>query len=258
MMFFISPMGAYPPCGLFSQEHYMAVAVCAVAIILALLLTRRTSITNTRIMIRKTAVVITILEVLKIIFNLVSGNTAVINWMPLYFCSLFILALWMTGYGSPKTEKVGKALMFGIGVICGLAYLLAPATSLGRYPVFHFLSVYSLAFHSLMIYFGLLIVFTGYYKPEIQDASFYLFYCSIFIFTVYLIDTVFSCNFMYIMTPADITVFNEIYGYSPHVYRVLLLTAHLLFYFLHYFFYVFLIMIRSAEKGLWHLISPAS
>jgi uncharacterized membrane protein YwaF len=257
-MIFISPSGKYPPCGLFSSEHYMAISVCAVIIILALMVTGRTSLNRTRGMIRKVAVLVSFLEVMKIIFNLFTGNTAVSNWMPLYFCSLFILALWMTGFGSPKMEHSGKALMFGIGVICGAAYLFAPTTSLGRYPVFHFLSVYSLGFHSLMIYFGLLIVFTGYYKPEIRDVTFYLFFCSIFIVIVYLVDTVFSCNFMYILTPTDISVLTHIYNVSPHLYRVLLLSAHLLFYFLHYFFYAFVNLLRAVQKGLWRLISQAS
>ena len=88
------------------------------------------------------------------------GYTWINTWLPISFCSIFIYALWLSGYGKGKWKETGEAFIAGVSIVAGATYLLFPSTSLTIYPTWHYLCMYSMLFHTLMVYMGILYLFS--------------------------------------------------------------------------------------------------
>lgn len=151
---FFAPMGVYKPAGMFTWPHIVAFICCVLLIRGAFRISKNLSWGGVLKITRIIAVVVTLLELVKIGYNFYYGYTNLDAWLPLSYCSLFIYATWMSGYGKGLLKKVGDAYITFGSLTGGVLFLLVPTTSLMRYPVWHFLSCYSLFFHSLMLYLG--------------------------------------------------------------------------------------------------------
>ena len=104
-----SVKGTYPAVGLFCLAHIISIIMCLVFIMLTVFLTRKMSKSNYFKMLKIFAIVLTFLESVKIIFTWYEGCFKLLDfWLPLYFCSLFIYAMLMSGFGKGKVEKIGK------------------------------------------------------------------------------------------------------------------------------------------------------
>ena len=225
-MKFFAPAGQYDPCGMFTLTHLFALFGCLLIVTVLLIITRHWNHHQVKRIIRILAVVLSIIEVGKIIFNFFYGYTGLDNWLPLYFCSLFLYALWMAGFGNRKIANIGLGYLFGAGFVCGLAFLVVPSTSFTTYPLFHFLSSYSMLFHSAMCFIGIQIVITGYYQPKWRNIRYYITFCSIFITLALVINFVFHVNMMFLMKPYKIPILLILYNLSPLLYTSLMVIGH--------------------------------
>lgn len=166
MNYLFGAPGDAPACGVFSPAHLISLAICLVLIVLALYFTRNISKKNLRIVTKVMAVVFTVLEIIKVIFKFViekpiadkAGTWQLDHWLPLAFCSLFIYVLWMCGFGKGIIYRLGASFICGGCFVGGFAFLLLPLTSLQSYPIYHFLCLHSMLFHSCMIYMAFIYI----------------------------------------------------------------------------------------------------
>ena len=102
-----SKVGTYPPAGMFSKAHIFSVLVCLAFIITALVFSRKMSAKQYFIVLKVFAVVFTILEIAKIAFSVYEGQLFYETLIPLFFCSLFIYALWLTCFKNENVKNSG-------------------------------------------------------------------------------------------------------------------------------------------------------
>lgn len=227
------------PCGMFSPTHLIFTVICLVAIFFAV--TRSRGMTEKQLdnIVLRIAIVTTCLELGKIIFNWVNGGFTPNHWLPLTFCSFAIYSYWMIAFGNKEVHEMGKGYIVGGGIIAGLTFLVLPMTSVSTYPMFHYLSCYSMIFHSLMMYVGLSYLINGYYVFDLKIGyrkylQFTLPACLLAL-TVNIVygffDSVQNCNMMFLSDPyrlVNILPFvKSVYDAAPFFYSLGVLAVYL-------------------------------
>ena len=149
----------YEPTGMLTSNHMILLILSLIILSVLIYISRRIDNKKIRKLTRSMAIFVTILEGIKIFFNFYKGYTWLNTWVPISFCSIFIYALWLSGYGKGKWREKGEAFIAGVSIVAGTTYLLFPSTSLTVYPMWHYLCLYSMLFHTLMIYMGVLYLF---------------------------------------------------------------------------------------------------
>lgn len=152
---FFSPPGVYEPCGLFGIEHLILLLASIALIIAALYISRNMSYSRIRKTILLCTIVLWVFEIVKIVFNLiVNGPGEPNHYVPLYFCSLTLYCGFMSVFGKGFVKRCGDSFLAVGSIIGGIMFLLCPNTSLPMYPFFHYISLQSFLYHSIMIYLG--------------------------------------------------------------------------------------------------------
>ena len=91
-MFFARP-GEYEACGMYTIGHFVLLIITVIIILIALKFTKNKNKDTIIKIIRNITIFLWILEIIKIIFNLMIGNASNPNtYIPLYFCSLILYA----------------------------------------------------------------------------------------------------------------------------------------------------------------------
>lgn len=201
---FFSKQGEYQPCGMFSLTHIIVLAFCVVAIAIGVYLSRKAKEKTIRRLTRVIAIIIVILESGKILFSHLQGYTNLDSWVPLYFCSMFIYACILSGYTRGIFQALGDAFIGTGGTVAGAMFLLMPSTSLTTYPMFHFLSCYSMLYHSLMVYLG--IVYISHHLIVLQKKTlvYYMLFCTFFSGIAIILNLIYHSNFMFLREPYNI------------------------------------------------------
>lgn len=170
----------YEPVGMFSVGHIVTliiflliVAFCAYK---CLKIGKDKAIFLTKII----AIVVTVLEIIKITIAFINGEGDKLDhWVPLYFCSMFIYAAWLAGYAKGKIADLGRAFVGTGGIIAGLSFLIFPTTSFTMYPLFHYFCMYSMVYHSLMVFLGITYLLNGVVKIDKKSFIDYVIFCSV-------------------------------------------------------------------------------
>ncbi len=210
-------------CGLFSTPHIISTIICvllvAVLSVLAIRLSDKGILLLTRIM----ALVILGLEIIKICFKLSIGEGQYIDhYVPLFYCSLFIYALFMCGFGKGIIYKIGCAFLQGGTVLAGLIFLIFPTTSLPDYPIYHFISLHSMIFHSSMVLFGIIYLKKMYVRLDRTAYLHYIIFVSIPILLSLVLNPIFDSNLMLISNPTNLPIpfVVKLYEAVPAVYTI--------------------------------------
>lgn len=197
-MFFAKP-DLYPAAGLYNLNHLLAVIILIVLIIISVKMTKIKQKEDITKIIRKLTIIVWILEIIKIIFNFLIGNIGNVNtYVPLYFCSLLLYAGIFSGFCRGKLKRVGDVFLATGGLVAGVAFLISPGTSLGIYPLFHFISFQSLFYHAVMIYLGIIINKYNYVTVTYKDLKYYAFLLFIICMSAYFVNIIFDGNLMFI------------------------------------------------------------
>ncbi len=169
---FFAGRGEYPAAGLFSTGHLLMIVICVLLLALLIKLTIHYKLTKPLNIIKIVSILVLILEISKLIWGTSVGRYS--DWydyLPLWFCSLFIPISLIAGFGKGKIQYIALTFLFYGGIVGGLAYLIFPTTSIGRYPVFHFISFHSMFYHVLMIYMGFFVIYHQFIKPSMKDLK---------------------------------------------------------------------------------------
>lgn len=226
-MMFFAPLDQYPPAGMFKVPHFVAIVICFTIVGGCLFLSRNMSWENVMKLVKSLAIIITVFELIKISYNFYFGYTWLDAWFPLSYCSLFIYALWFSGYGKGHIKRLGDSYMIVGALLGGVGFLLLPTTSLMRYPIWHYLCIYSLFFHMMMIYVG--IMYLKHYKIH---RLMYLYFSVYFLVAAGIsigLNVAFDSNIMILRDPFNVpfAFIHEIKAYNQVAYTMLAMIAYL-------------------------------
>lgn len=196
---FLAKPGEYEATGLYSIGHLVLLIITIIGIIIAIKFTKNKKGEEVTKIIQRVTVFIWILEIIKIVFNIVIGNGSnPNNYIPLYFCSIILYAGILSGFCKNTLKRVGDVFIATGAIIAGISFLLCPNTSLSTYPIFHYISIQSFIIHGAMIYLGILVNITAYVKIEAKDI---IYYAGIVLFVsviAFVFNNVFDSNLMFI------------------------------------------------------------
>lgn len=115
------------------------------------------------------AIILTILEILKILFFTINRkNVTLESWLPLFYCSIFTYALYFAGYGKGYIRQMGVSAIFMLVIagICGV-FVNDIFTGIG-WPLFNFYTAYTIFYHTIIIYFGYAVIISKEFYPNLK------------------------------------------------------------------------------------------
>ena len=217
-----SPPNKETACGMFTTPHIISLIICLALVTLAIIFARRLSDKQIKTMTRIFAIVFAVLEVIKIIYKFIIGEGKWIDhWFPLFFCSLFIYALFMCGYGKGAIYRLGSSFMMTGCIIGGLAFLIVPATSLMDHPIYHFLSLHSMLFHSSMVFVGVTYLLRGHSELTLKNYASYAIFTGAPIAIALILNPILDSNLMILSKPVNMPIdfINQAYDFAPIIYQ---------------------------------------
>ena len=217
--------------GIFTHAHFTYLAILALALALSLFLSRKMSKKTEKWLRLAIAITVTVLEIIKIALRIYK-EMGLETWIPLYFCSLFIFASWVSLIPYDPLARCGKSYMATGGIVAAICFCMYPNTSLVSFPAWHPASIHSFLYHFLMLYSGIVLLWRGGYKPRSSDGIFYfLFVCLVSVPSLILNSTL-GTNCMFLRHPGGIPIIQDIADFSPILYTILALISQgiLLFY----------------------------
>lgn len=244
-MFFAKP-GEYEATGLYSIGHLILFIATIIGIIVAIKFTKNKDKKEVKKIIQIVTVFIWILEIIKIIFNLLIGNKWNLNtYIPLYFCSVILYAGIFSGFCKGKLKHIGDVFIATGGLIAGIVFILCPNTSLSIYPIFHYISIQSFIYHGAMIYLGLLVNITGYVDVKAKDIFYYAGFILVIEIIAFVFNMIFDSNLMFISKDYPGTPIHILYEFTGRwfTFIMIVLQATLPF-------YALLLITRCCKKNI--------
>lgn len=233
------------PCGMFSIGHLLLFTITIISIAIALICTKNIEKEKVKKIIRKSTIILWILEIIKIIFNIRNyGFNEVNKYVPLYFCSLILYAGVFSGFFKGTLKKVGDIFLSTGGIIAGILFLISPLTSLTTYPAIHFISFHSFLLHGTMVYIGLLMLITEYVKIEKNDIIYYFVLIVIISIIAYIVNEICGSNLMFISQNYPGTFIEIIYNISGKLFPIVMILAQATL----PFYFIYLIYINVLNK----------
>ena len=213
-----SPGNKLTACGMWSTTYIIALSIVVVLICVGLYLSRNMDKKNVKKVITIMAIWTIISEIIKMIFTGVTYGVKEVDFLPLYFCSLFMFCTVFSVVPNEKLNKMGLSFLFYGGIIGATAFFIYPSACIPNYPIYHFMCIRTMLYHGSMIYTGILIVLTGYYKPNVKDFKYYVVELSIVCILAYIINVLFDKNLMYMQEPLGFNLSKIIYNKIPTIY----------------------------------------
>lgn len=211
------------PCGMFSIEHFALLAITIFCIVIAIKHTKNMKKENIKKLIQKITIFLWILEIIKIIFNIINyGFSAVNKYVPLYFCSLILYAGIFSGFCKGILKKVGDVFLCTGGIVGGIIFLISPLTSLTSYPAIHFISLHSFVLHGMMAYIGILMIITKYIEIEKTDIKYYFTLIVAISIIAYIVNLICDSNLMFISQNYPGTFIEIIYNATGKFFPIVM------------------------------------
>ncbi len=240
----------FKPCGMFTLPHIIALIVTAVLICVAVYFSKNFTHRKIKLLFKIMALIFTLLEGVKIAYNLVNGYTWLDAWFPLAYCSLFIYSLWLAGFGNKFLEKFGFVFLAGGGIPAGAFFLVFPTTSLMMHPIYHYLCFYSMLFHGAMVYSSIMVLIKSQYKMSAKSGLYYTAFVLLFSIIAIIINVNFDSNMMFYKEPFNMPIefVVKIYEFSKVAYTLLIFVAYSSLYYLTLGVYTLINKIIKGKK----------
>lgn len=205
-------------CGVFTPTHFIVIAVYYALIVVMGILSRKLNEQKTERTVLGIAIAVTIMEIVKIAIRLYKGEGGD-AWIPLYFSSLFLYAIWLSLSKNKILQTTGRTfLAFGC-TVAGTLFVLYPSTSLPFYPIWHPASLHSLIYHWLMLYVGILTLAKR-YRPQAWHFALYFGFVAIFSCVAATVNQFLNTNLMFLSNPFGLDVLKDLVEYSPVLYAL--------------------------------------
>ena len=206
-------------CGMFNFWHYLTIALFALCLAGLLRLSKGLTPRQARTVHAVIAVGVSLLEVIKIASRIRKGYGPD-SWVPLYYCSLFLFAVWFGFSNWQPLQRAGYAYMTMGGILAAFGFTLYPSTSLGMYPLLHPATLHSFVYHLIMCYTGILLLWKKAYTPQKRDGLYYF----LFVFTACvaaaLLNARLGTNCMFLAHPFGLPLLQPLRDFSHGVYML--------------------------------------
>ena len=221
---FLARPGDYEACGMYTIGHLILLLITVIGIFIALKFTKNNSKEQILKEIKVITIFLWVLEIIKIVFNLIVGNASNPNtYVPLYFCSMILYAGIFSGFCKGKLKHIGDVFIATGGMIAGILFLLSPNTSLTMYPIFHYISIQSFILHGAMVYLGVLLNITNYIDVKVRDIIYYSGLMLIISGIAYVFNIIFECNLMFISYNFPGTPIEFLYNISGKLFTPIMI-----------------------------------
>ena len=179
-------------------------ACCLVALAILIYWTIRKPSKNPYRLIRIVSVLVLVLEIVKTMWGLSAGRyNDWYEYLPIWFCSLFIPFSLLAGFGKGKVRELSLSFLYYGGLIGGCTYLVFPTTSIGRYPFWHFITFHSMLYHTLMIFISIYVVRNKLIEPSKKDRRGYVLIVIVTCILAYVVNETLGTNYMFLAKPAN-------------------------------------------------------
>jgi len=182
-------------------------------IIILLLVLRKISKEKVQIIIRVTGIFMTLFYISKTtwesIYDIKLSGSFNTGLLPFDTCSIVMLACLLAGFGKGKIKKMAECWLTTGSIVGGIATMLY-LNAFKYYPFFSFGAFYSMTWHFLMVFIGLLLIVTNYVELKYENVlSGFLFHLMISLIIIP-IDFIFNFDFMLYLNLGGIPVFEDI------------------------------------------------
>ncbi len=225
---FFAPRDPATALGMYTTGYFITLAVVLVIIGILLYKCRHLQVEKVKWIILGIGLFCLVTEIIKMIFTGVRYGINSVEWIPLYYCSCYIYACFMALSKWTLIKRAGIAFIFFGGIIGGLAFFCYPNACIPNYPLLHFMTLRTFIFHGSMVFLGLLVVITGYYKPNKKDFLPYISFLGIVSALAYIANMIFHKNFMYMSEPLNIGISKALFEIIPNIYPFIFITLQLI------------------------------
>ena len=224
IQFFYDNFTSEDVAGMFNFWHLLYLIVFAGLVLLGLWLCKSLQDKKIQKIITWSAIIVTIVEVIKITLRIAKGG-GTDTWIPLYYCSLFIYAIWMTRSKKEWLSRMGYAYITMGGILAAILFTLYPSTSLAIYPALHPASIHSLLYHCLMAFVGILVLWKKQYEPKKKDALIYFIFILIACVIGYFVNEWVHSNCMFLHNAFKLPILDDLLQRSHAAYIVVVVLA---------------------------------
>ena len=204
--------------GGFAQYLYLIISVIIMVTLLIIL--RKSSKGRVHNIIKVVSIFLTILYIAKTTWESIydikligSFNTGL---LPLDTCSIIMLAGLISGFGKGKLKTLADSWLSTGGVVGGIATMIF-LNAFKYYPFFSFGAFYSMIWHFLMVFIGLLIIVTNYVEIKYTTVVYgYIFHLLISLIVIP-IDFIYKFDFMMYLNLGGIPIFEDIASYLTSI-----------------------------------------
>lgn len=245
-----SPRDKSTACGMWSGTYVIALLITLTLIAVGLILTKNISKKKVKYLLIVTSIFTISTEIIKMIFVGVTYGIDEVEFIPLYFCSLFMYSTVFATLRCEVLRTTGLSFLFFGGIIGAVAFFLHPSACIPNYPIYHFMCLRTMLFHGLMIFVGITVVRSGYYVPDIKHFKNYAIALSIVGIGAYVHNCLLGTNLMYISEPLGFELSKRIYNFIPGLYPLLFMIAQMLLpFFLSYGIWQLIITVKSKKTN---------
>ena len=193
--------------------QYLYLIISFVLLIILLFLLRKSKPKTVLSIIRITSIFLIIFYLTKTtwesVYDIKRDGAFNTGLLPLDACSIIMLAGLLAGFSKGKLRDYALSWLATGSILGGLSTMFF-LNAFKYYPFFTFGAFYSMTWHFIMVFIGLLIVVTGYvstsYKTLLKGFTFHL-VISLFIIPI---DYLFNFDFMMYKSLGGIPIFEDI------------------------------------------------
>lgn len=235
-------------CGMYTVGHFVTIFLFFGLLVLALFLSRRATEKQVKRIHLGVAIFVTVLEIVKISLRVYKGQGAD-SWVPLYYCSLFIFAIWLSLCKKDWLNRIGYSYITMGGATASVFFTFYPSTSLALYPLLHPSSIHSFLYHWIMCYTGLLLLMKGRYAPTAKDAVYYFIFIFIACIPSYILNETIGTNCMFLRHAFKLPILEGVLNTSKWLYMAIVFLAQAVgMYWLNYGIYKLYYHIKAKKE----------
>lgn len=224
-------------CGMFTAGHFISV-ILFFSIAAALLhFSRRLDEKGTRRVRLAVAILVTLMEIVKISLRIYKDQWYD-SWVPLYYCSLFIFAIWLSFVPCRFLSRTGYAFITMGGILVSVFFTFYPSTSLAIFPIWHPAAIHSFVYHLIMFYTGVLVLMKREFVPEAKDSVGYFVFIFLACLPSLLLNLRLGTNCMFLNHAFKLPILEPIINYSKPLYiAVVFIAQGVLMFWFNYMLY---------------------
>lgn len=203
-----------------SWKQFLVTGILLVIIIALAILLRKVDHKKIKIYLIVMSILMPITEAIKIhycavIEHAVGNPFSYAGDLPLYTCSIFMIALPLAAFFKGRYKDVGLSFLTTIGIAAGFSNFVC-LNILKGWPIVHYLSFNSIFFHAMMIFTGLWLLTSGY--VELKPINIHNAMLLIFIFSAFAIPVTYEqfykfsdwCDYMLYCRGADLPILGDL------------------------------------------------